>query len=267
MGCEQKSGGFRFKWERALRESQELSAMAKLVMYTLASYADMDGGSCFPGQKRLAKECRKSVSTIGRALKEAEGAGFIERQRRQVGMNRTSDLYQLTLPGCGKASAEPVTHDVFKPSPVLTTEHVMGDRVPAQQEKTTQRDYPSNARARARGRGKAARSTKSPTASQRRFLLLWTSLMGLKEAPKAWALDGASYAQMTEALAWTLFQRSQLIGRGEDIRNVAGYFVSLLKAVVYGGEKTVRAWSLDDLGGLLGTGLSPDKYTAQASRA
>ena len=98
MSVEQNDWGWLQQWLRAVFESQELSATAKLVMYGLAVHADVDGGSCDPSQATLAKGSSKSERVVRRALKEAEAAGFIKRQRQQVGMSRTSDLYQLTLP-------------------------------------------------------------------------------------------------------------------------------------------------------------------------
>lgn len=104
MKSDQKSG-FRSRWERAVCESLDLSGTAKLVLLVLATFADMDGGSCFPGQERLAKESRKSERVVRRALKEAEEAGFIVRYRRQYGMDRLSNLYELLIPGEGEAAA------------------------------------------------------------------------------------------------------------------------------------------------------------------
>lgn len=87
------------------------------------------------------------------------------------------------------------------------------------------------------------------------------------EAPGAWGLGGASYAQLTTALAWTIYNKQQSVRRNKPIHNTAGYFVNLLKTVVYGGEKTVREWSEEHLLGLIGTGMEPDKYVASGSRA
>ena len=106
MSRDQKSGGFRFKWERAVFESQELSGTAKLVLYGLAVHADMDGGSSSPSQETLAKGSKKSERTVRRALKEAEAAGFIVKHRRQYGMDRMSNRYDLVIPGQGSGAVE-----------------------------------------------------------------------------------------------------------------------------------------------------------------
>ena len=99
MSVEQDDWGWLQQWQRAVFESQDLSATAKLVMYGLAVHADVDHGNCCsPSQEWLAKGSKKSVKTIQRAIKEGKKAGFIEVHQRQMGKIRLSNFYQLTLP-------------------------------------------------------------------------------------------------------------------------------------------------------------------------
>jgi hypothetical protein len=87
------------------------------------------------------------------------------------------------------------------------------------------------------------------------------------EPPKVWGLGNASYPEMTEALARTIYNKQQLARAGENMNNVQAYFVSLLKTVGYEGEKNVREWTKTSLWGLMETGQSPDAYKARRSRA
>lgn len=69
----------------------------KFVLVTLANYAD-ENNSCFPGQDKLARDVGTSVSTVRRALKELEEAGYIVRERRyREDGYRSSDRYFLQV--------------------------------------------------------------------------------------------------------------------------------------------------------------------------
>lgn len=78
-------------WEANLPTSQ------KFVLVALADMAD-ENESCFPGQERLARMVGGSVSTVRRAVKSLEDAGYLSRQQRRGadGM-RTSDRYRLNV--------------------------------------------------------------------------------------------------------------------------------------------------------------------------
>lgn len=79
-------------------ELNGLTATQKLVLMGLASYADEDEATCFPGQKTLAKRANVSVRTVQRALKELEILGAISRARRfREDGSRTSDGYKVHL--------------------------------------------------------------------------------------------------------------------------------------------------------------------------
>lgn len=71
------------------------SSSGKCLLLVLANYAD-EKGTCFPGQKRLAKETEQSVDSVQRRLKDLEMLGLISRERRGGrGAGRASDLYKL----------------------------------------------------------------------------------------------------------------------------------------------------------------------------
>ena len=74
----------------------ELSAKAKLVLLYLHDRANPDGESWY-AIGTIAKDLSLSRSTIKRALKELNGAGFLTKvtRYRQNG-GTTSNLYRLT---------------------------------------------------------------------------------------------------------------------------------------------------------------------------
>lgn len=273
MGEKQKSVSV-WAWMRAVREAPKvvLDGTTKLVLLVLGTYADPDGGNCFPGQKRLASRCGKSERVIRRALRKARQKGFIRSHRRQYGTERTSNLYELVIPeegsppvenrrGCGKPDLEPDVDVRLNRTWTSGSAEDVDVRVPAQQEKPNQHDHLSNARARTRGCGKPARRGRGQVDSlaAARFQALWSALVLGAAAPRTWGLKGASYAQMTTALAWTIFNKKLSLRGKNPIRDTAAYFVSLLKAVAYGGEKTVRIWTMDELWELMGSDKSPDE--------
>lgn len=78
-------------WESTLPTTQ------KFVLVALADMAD-ERNTCFPGQERLASMIGASVSTVHRAVKELETAGYVSRvQRRGSDGMRTSDRYHLNV--------------------------------------------------------------------------------------------------------------------------------------------------------------------------
>jgi len=68
--------------------TETLSPYAKLIYAVILSYAWGNKNSAFPGQDKLAADCRVSVATIKRGLQELVKGGFITVIRR--GMNRTN---------------------------------------------------------------------------------------------------------------------------------------------------------------------------------
>ena len=89
-------------------------------------------------------------------------------------------------------------------------------------------------------------------------------MIGMKAPrPRAFERCSASYEQMTEALAWAIFQKKQAIKRGAFIGNMAGYYLTLLKAIVHSG-KPAKAWSEARLLALMGSDARPDQFGQSA---
>ncbi len=81
------------------------SASKKLILITLASYAD-ENWQCWPGQQTLAEVTELGERTIRRLLAEMEADGLIRRdERRRSDGYRTSDLFTLRPPAT--VAAEP----------------------------------------------------------------------------------------------------------------------------------------------------------------
>ena len=89
---------FVFTWQNAVRDDEELSSKAKLVLLVLSSYAALDGSSCFPSVPTLTRNCGFSMSSVRRGLREASEQGFVVIHRRQKGKHQLSNLYELRLP-------------------------------------------------------------------------------------------------------------------------------------------------------------------------
>ena len=71
-----------------------VSDNAYRVYGTLCRFADKVDGSCYPSVKTIGKYCGKSPSTVHRAIKELQKAGFIEIiQRYEEDKGQTSNLY------------------------------------------------------------------------------------------------------------------------------------------------------------------------------
>lgn len=93
----------RFDWERLIRRivmPSDLRA-TKLVALMLATYADADGSSVYPGTERLADACQLGRSTVSNALKWLrEDAWLIHRHHHgsNKGGRKLADVYQLCRP-------------------------------------------------------------------------------------------------------------------------------------------------------------------------
>lgn len=271
MSSEQKCVSV-WAWMRAVKAAPQevLDVVTKAVLYTLALYADPDGGSCFPGQERLAEDCGLHVRTVKRKLQKAREAGYLRAHTRRYGMLKTSNLYELLIPEkavlegeSGKPADEGGPRVPTKGAPV--SPRLGGPRVPlpAQQSRPLQSTGISNARARMRDGGKAGHQpmTRMQEATAGRLVELWKdvrSLMG-GEAPRTWSLREGSYAEMTTALAWTLFNKKLNYKAGTPIRDIAAYFVTMLRMVRHE-EKTATTWTRDELWQLMASDLSPDEF-------
>lgn len=78
---------------------QDISVPAqKLLLICLANYANEDG-VCWPGQKRLARDCSMTERSVRTHVKALEDAGYLTRKarRRDSDQTRTSDEYTLNI--------------------------------------------------------------------------------------------------------------------------------------------------------------------------
>lgn len=79
--------------ELVLRES--ISCKAKQV-YTYLAHRSNRENTCFPGLKRIAKECGMSLSSVQRALNELVSEGLLKKLARyRYDGSQTTNLYVL----------------------------------------------------------------------------------------------------------------------------------------------------------------------------
>lgn len=72
----------------------ELSAKAFIVYSYLSRCADKRGVS-FPSRENIGKNCKISVVTVDKAVRELEDAGLVEVKHRYNDAGQTSNLYTL----------------------------------------------------------------------------------------------------------------------------------------------------------------------------
>ena len=87
-----------FTWRRAMRQST-LTSTTKLVLYTLADYANAADDNCWPSIERLADDATLSERAVSKHLAIAEEAGWVTRWKsRQKDRRWAHGHYRLTLP-------------------------------------------------------------------------------------------------------------------------------------------------------------------------
>lgn len=75
-------------------ESYNLTAKAVLVFQNLISHMNYRTMECWPSLKKIAAECRLSVSSVQRGLRELLSAGLIRKKSRfRDNRSQTSNLY------------------------------------------------------------------------------------------------------------------------------------------------------------------------------
>ncbi len=133
---EEVHGCARYEWERIVRRVI-MPGPTKYVGLTLATYANADGTSIYPGNERLAAVTCQSDKTVRRALAWLRGGYLIERLREgsRGGRGGFADEYRLTLP-----SDLLNRHILLDPdeSPVTQT----GDKAASGQEHRSHRPVP-----------------------------------------------------------------------------------------------------------------------------
>ena len=92
-------GSSRYEWERIVRRVK-MPPMTKGVAVILATYANADGTSIYPGNERLAAVTCQGDKTVRRALAWLRAGYLIERVREgsRGGRGGFADEYRLTIP-------------------------------------------------------------------------------------------------------------------------------------------------------------------------
>lgn len=116
--------GFRFRWERALRDS-DIGKAAKAVGFVMGTYANMDGTKVHPGIDLLAAGSGYGERMARGAVKDLEAAGFVALVRPGNGLQRKAAEYRLTNPAESQTGN---TRHPYRQS--ATTEHVVECRPP-----------------------------------------------------------------------------------------------------------------------------------------
>lgn len=256
------------RWRLAIATHQSISPHTKLVLYTLANYAAADGSRCFPSQKRLAKESGLSVRAVRRRLREAQAHGFIEAKRRDS--THTKNAYQLFLPSPSTRGSNETTGQQ-RPVAVENSQTTGQQRpvAPAtgvlcppatgglltSQTRTSQRTRRSSLRL-----GDRAHALEEPSREAQELLALWGQLLGAHKLNPD-VLAGATYEEMSTAMAHTLWRHRMTTGTTERLRNLPGYFSTVL-ASCRRGEKPLRAYSGEEMQAIAFQGVRPGSFLA-----
>ncbi|MCW2904185.1 MAG: hypothetical protein JWO67_6450 [Streptosporangiaceae bacterium] len=98
--------------------------MRLLVLFTLGTYMDADGGGARPSLETIAKGAGVSVSTVKRHLEGARTAGYLARPY-QGNRNGGASTYLAVLPAPAELPKQ-LTSDPFRPAKQLTSELLNG---------------------------------------------------------------------------------------------------------------------------------------------
>src|ERR1035437_1764218 len=103
------------------------SPSAKLLVLTLANYADADG-CCWPSQEVLAADTEQSVDTVQRQLKKLIAAGLTRKVPRAQGAGRwDSRTYFLNMPVAEMSKPQSAARSDDAPNRSERDESVTGD--------------------------------------------------------------------------------------------------------------------------------------------
>ncbi len=246
-----KGRPFVFVWKEAVRRSRELSWKAKLVLTMLMDYAAPDGSSCFPSIARLAMDCSVSPNTVRKGLREADELGFISIQERRRGKESSSNLYRLKLPNHPPSRREvpPSRREVPPPS---QREVPPSRREADQHQDQNQKETPRPTSSRRRGA--------KPSKQAQQLLVLWGQLLGAHKL-NAKVLVGATYEEISTAMAWTLWRHRSTTGTPQRLENIPGYFAVVL-ASCKRGEKRLRAYSSQEIQAIAFQDVTPAMFFA-----
>lgn len=90
---------FTMAWAQEVTRST-LPPSRRLTLLVLATFADRDGGSCYPSHTLLAERTGQGVATVQRALADCEAAGWISRTAlgSRGGLAWKRHEYRLQIP-------------------------------------------------------------------------------------------------------------------------------------------------------------------------
>lgn len=78
--------------------ASDLSSTAKLVLLTLAEFADRNGANCWPSLPMIAKRASLNERSVRRALDDVEPLGWIQRSKKGSERGWALSVYRLTVP-------------------------------------------------------------------------------------------------------------------------------------------------------------------------
>jgi len=88
---------FVLQWRSAVFAS-DLPSTAKLVLLTLAEFADKNGANCWPSLPMIAKRASLNERSVRRALDDVEPLGWIQRSKKGAERGWALSVYRLTMP-------------------------------------------------------------------------------------------------------------------------------------------------------------------------
>ena len=83
-------------WQRTVRDDRNLTAYAKLVLYTLAVHVTADA-ECAPSIRQLAEDSGLSQNTVRRHMRQAEELGFVSIRERKDQKIQLAHQYVLAI--------------------------------------------------------------------------------------------------------------------------------------------------------------------------
>jgi hypothetical protein len=92
-------------WREAIRDSDSLSANAKLIAYTISGYMHVDGAGAYPSLDTIAARAPKSRKRVIAAINELEAAGYLRVERG--GGRRHPNRYLACFPQAEESNDEP----------------------------------------------------------------------------------------------------------------------------------------------------------------
>jgi DNA-binding transcriptional ArsR family regulator len=91
---ESRTQPLRFEWEQALRRDPYLVMGEKGMALLVATWADLDGGSCFPSIETLARSAGYRQRSVRKIIARLRDAGWLRIEPR----SGKSNGYRLTIP-------------------------------------------------------------------------------------------------------------------------------------------------------------------------